>query len=139
MRVEAGRDDDQLGAEFLQLRQDYVFEGGAEFGAAVLRGQRRIDDGVVLAALAAGAGAGKQRHLVRRAIHHRRVGPEDILRAIAVMHVEIDHGRAGDAVFALGVTRGDGRVVEEAKAHWLVDLGVMAGRARRDERILVGA
>src|SRR5712691_4492535 len=30
MCVEAGRDDDQLGAEFLQLRQDHVFECGAE-------------------------------------------------------------------------------------------------------------
>src|ERR1035437_3963841 len=32
--VEAGGDDDQFGAEFLQLRQDHVFERGAEFGAA---------------------------------------------------------------------------------------------------------
>src|SRR6266550_5372683 len=55
MCVEAGRDDDQLGAEFLQARQDHVFERGAEFGAAVFRRQRRIDDGVVLAALAARA------------------------------------------------------------------------------------
>src|SRR5437763_6853402 len=59
MCVEAGRDDDQLGAEFLQARQDHVFEPGAEFGAAVFRRQRRIDDGVVLAALGARAGAGK--------------------------------------------------------------------------------
>src|SRR5882757_1847633 len=34
MRVEAGRNDDQLGAEFLQLRQNQVFECRAEFGAA---------------------------------------------------------------------------------------------------------
>ena len=81
------------GANFSQLRQDHVFERGAEFGAAVFRGQRRVDDGVVLAALAAGAGAGKQRHLVRRAIHHGRIGPEDILGAVAVMDVEIDDRR----------------------------------------------
>src|SRR6266404_4267142 len=55
MCIEAGRDDDQLGAEFLQLRQDHVLERGAEFGAAVFRRQRRVDDVVVLAALAAGA------------------------------------------------------------------------------------
>src|SRR6266481_2396118 len=53
MRIEAGRDDDKLGAEFLQLRQDHVLECGTEFGAAVIRGQRRVDDGVMLAALAA--------------------------------------------------------------------------------------
>ncbi len=34
---------------------------------------------------AAGAGARKQRHLMRRAIHHGRVGPEYILGAVAVM------------------------------------------------------
>ncbi len=139
MPVEAGRDDDQFRAEFLQLRQDDVFEGGAELGAAVFRGQRRIDDGVVLAAFAGGAGAGKQRHLVGRAIHHGRIGPEDILGAVAVMDVEIDDGGAPDPVFALGVARGNGDVVEEAKAHRLVDLGMMAGRPHRHERVVVGA
>src|ERR1700733_9333247 len=39
MGVEAGGDDDQFGAEFLKLRQDHVLERGAEFGAAILRGQ----------------------------------------------------------------------------------------------------
>src|ERR1700674_1746444 len=47
VRVEAGGDDDQLRCKFLQLRQDHVFEGGAEFGAAVFGGQRRVDDIVV--------------------------------------------------------------------------------------------
>src|ERR1700730_16266855 len=139
MCIEAGGDDDQFGTEFPQLRQDHVFERGAEFGAAVLRRQRRVDDGVVLAALAAGAGAGKQRHLMRRAIHHSRIGPENILGAIAVMDVEIDHGGAGYAVFALGVTRGDRGMIEKAKAHRLAGLGMMAWRTRRDERIMMGA
>src|ERR1700730_3437693 len=49
MGIEAGGDDDQFGAEFPQLRQDHVFERGAELGAAVFRGQRRIADGVGLA------------------------------------------------------------------------------------------
>jgi len=67
-------------------------------------------------ALAAGAGAGKQRHLMRRAIHHGRIVPEDILRAVAVMDIEIDDRRAADAVFALGVAGGNGDIVEEAEA-----------------------
>src|SRR6266481_3962755 len=120
MCVEAGGDDDQFGAEFLQLRQDRVFKRGAEFGAAIFRRQRCVDDGVVLAALATRAGAGKQRHLVRRAIHHARIGPENILGAIAMVDVEIDHGGASDAVFALRVTRRDGGMIEEAKAHRFV-------------------
>ena len=137
--VEAGGDDDQFGAELLQLRQDDVLERGTEFDAAVFGRQRRVDDGVVFAALAAGAGAGKQRHLVRRAIHHGRIGPEDILGAVAVMHVEVDHGGTADAVFALGVTRGNRGMIEKAEAHRLADFGVMAGRAHRDERVVVGA
>ena len=110
-------------------------EGGAECLAAVAGAQRRVDDGVVLAALADRAGAGKQRHLVRRAIHHRFVGPENLLRAVAVMHVEIDDRGAGDAVLLLRIARGDGGIVEQAKAHRPRGLGVMAGRARGDEGV----
>jgi hypothetical protein len=53
------------------------------------------------------------------------------------MHVEIDDGRALDAVFALRMARGNRDIVEEAEAHRLADLGVMAGRAHCDEGIAV--
>ena len=88
-----------------------------------------------VAGLDDGAGAGKQRHLVGRAIHHRFVGPENLLRAVAVMHVEIDDRGARDAVLLLRVARRDGGVVEQAKAHRPRGLGVMAGRARGDEGV----
>src|SRR6516165_12536304 len=52
MRVEARRDDDQFWGEFPQMRQDAVFERRAELRAAVLRNKWRIDDVVMLAALA---------------------------------------------------------------------------------------
>ena len=61
--------------------------------------------------------------------------PEDVLRAVAVMDVEIDDRDALGAVGRLGVTRGDGRIVEEAKAHRRRDFGMMAGRARGDEGV----
>ena len=112
-----------------------LFEGGAERLAAVAGPQRRVDDGVVLAGLADRAGAGKERHLVGRAIHHRLVGPENLLRAVAVMHVEIDDRRAGDAVVILRIARGDGGVVEQTKAHRPRGLGMVAGRPRGDEGI----
>ena len=75
-----------------------------------------------------------------RAIHHGLVGPENILRAVAVMDVEIDDRGAGKAVLLLRVARGDGGVVEEAEAHRLRRLGMMAGRPRGDEGVdgLVG-
>ncbi len=45
-------------------------------------------------------GARKQRHLVGRAEHDARVVPENVLSAVAVMHVEIDHRDAAEAVLA---------------------------------------
>jgi len=78
VRVEAGGDDDQFGAELLQLRQDQIFKRGAEPGAAVLGRQRRIDD-VSCSPRSHWRGAWKQRHLVGRAVHHGRIRPENIL------------------------------------------------------------
>ena len=113
MRIESGRDDDELGAEFAQVGQDRVFESGAKFRAAIFRRERRVDDVVVVAAFTAGAGAWEQRHLMRRAIHHGLVAPENILGAIAMVDVEIDHGCAADAVFTLGMARGNSSVIRK--------------------------
>ena len=54
------------------------------------------------------------------------------------MHVEVDHGGAADAVFALRVTCGNRGVVEKAEPHRLGYFGVMAGWADRDERVIMG-
>ncbi len=51
------------------------------------------------------------------------------------MDVEIDNCRALDAVRFLRVARRDGRVIEEAEAHRARRLGVVSGRACRNERI----
>ena len=50
--VEPGRDDDQVGPERLDPRQDRGSRTPRGKLAAVARPQRRVDDGVVLAALA---------------------------------------------------------------------------------------
>src|SRR5579872_3198594 len=63
MSIESCRDDDELRAEFAQIGQDGIFEGRAELGAAILGGERRVDDIIVIAAFPAGAGSGKQWHL----------------------------------------------------------------------------
>ena len=47
-----------------------------------------------------------------RAIHYRLICPEDVLRAVAVMDVEIDDGHAGKTVMTLRIPRGDGGVIE---------------------------
>ena len=51
------------------------------------------------------------------------------------MHVEVDDRGAGDAVMILRIARGNGGVVEQAKAHRACGLGMMAGRPRGDKGI----
>ena len=135
MRVEPGRDDDEVGPEALEPRQDRGLERLAEDVAAVAGPQRRIDDGVAVAALGDGAGAGIERHLVGRAVHHRAVAPEDVLRAVAVMDVPVDDRDALGAMRLLRVPGGDRGIVEEAEPHGAGALGVMAGRAHRREGV----
>ena len=135
MGVEAGRDYQDVRLELAQPRQDHGFERFAEGVAAVAGRERRVDDGVVFAAFADRAGAGIKRHFVGRAIHHGFIGPENILRAVAVMHVEIDDGRALGMVAVLRIARRDRRVVEQAEAHRPRRLGVVAGRANGDEGV----
>ena len=55
--------------------------------------------------------------------------PENILRAVAVMHVEIDHRDALEPMRVTQMQCADRDVVEEAKAHRALALGMMAGRA----------
>src|SRR3546814_4690761 len=72
------------------------------------------------------AGAGIERALVGRGIEQVRIAPERRLGAVAVMHVEIHHRDAVEAVHRACMQRADSDVVEEAEAHGAVRLGVMA-------------
>jgi hypothetical protein len=58
-----------------------------------------------------------------------RVVGEDVLRAVAVMHVEVDHRHPLESVFFQRMGGGNGDVVEEAEAHRLRPLGMVAWRA----------
>ena len=135
MRVEAGGNDDQVGPEIVERRQDARVERLAEQVAAGAGRQRRVDD-VAGAGLVLGAGAGIERHLVGRAVEHRRVVPEDVLGAVAVMDVPVDDGDPLGAVLLLRMAGGDRGIVEQAKTHRGRALGVVAGRPRRDEDVV---
>jgi hypothetical protein len=135
VRVEARRNDEEVGAERLDARQDRGLERLAKGFAAVAGAQRRIDDLIMRAALASLARAGLERHLMRRGVHGARVVPENVLRAVAVMNIEIDHGDTLGAMNGLRMPGGDGRVVEEAKAHRRGAFGMMAGRPRGDKGV----
>ena len=73
---------------------------------------------------------------MRRGVEQIVVGPERGLRAIAVMHVEIDHRYAVGAVLGARMQRGDGDLVEQAEAHGARRLGVVAGRAHGAEGVV---
>ena len=74
------------------------------------------------------AGAGIARALVGGGVEQVGIGGEHSLRAVAVMHVEIDHRDPLHAPPAARMHGGDGGVVEQAEAHRAVRFGVMARR-----------
>ena len=138
MRVEAGGDDDQVRREIVDAPAGCATVKASRKMSLPVRGrQRRVDD-VADAGLVLGAGAGIERHLVGRAVEHARIVPEDVLRAVAVVHVPVDDGDALGAMRLLRMAGGDGGVVEQAEAHGRRLLGMVAGRARRHEDV-VGA
>ena len=74
-------------------------------------------------------GARIQRRLVDRQEEHLRVGVEDVVGAVAVVHVPVDDHHPLAAAHVDRMARGDGDVVEQAEAHRAAGLGVVAGRA----------
>ena len=133
--VEAGGDDHQLRAEVVERGQQAFAPRRAEAIAARPRRQRRIED-VAVAALFDVARVGIQRRLVRAQVQHARVVFEDRLRAVAVVHVEIDDRHALQLAVLDRVRGGDGRAVEQAEAHRHVAGRVVARRTHRAERAL---
>ncbi len=84
-----------------------------------------------------GAGAGIAGRLVGGGVEQVGIGDEDRLRAVAVVHVEIDHRDAPQPPARLRVAGGDGGVVEQAEAHRPAPArrgGPAAGRRRRRAR-----
>ncbi len=67
---------------------------------------------------------------------HGRIVPEDVLRAVAVMHVPVDDRDPLGPVNLLRMARRDRDRVEETEAHGLVLLGVMSRRTRCDKGIV---
>src|SRR3546814_3358912 len=91
MRIEAGRDEHEVGSERPQGRQYAIGHGGAELGAPGTGRQWRVDDVAADAPLVRFPGAGIERVLVRRSVEHRWIVPEHRLGAVSVMPVEVDY------------------------------------------------
>ena len=76
---------------------------------------------------------GVEAALEGRGHQHARVGGEDVLAAVAVVHVEVDEGHALEPVDVERVADAHGDVVEEAEAHRRIARGVVPRRAHGAE------
>src|SRR5581483_8810206 len=75
------------------------------------------------------------RILMRAEEEYRAVGIEDLLRAVAVVNVPVGNENPFGAMPALGVSRGNRDVVEDAESHATPRSGVVTGRAHDAERV----
>ena len=73
---------------------------------------------------------------MHRQVEHFGRGVKRLLRAVAVVDIEIDDQDSLQLKTLLGVLRRDGDIVEHAESHRLVRLCMMTGRTRKRERIL---
>ena len=80
--------------------------------------------------------AGIEGELVRAEEEHIGVVIEDVLGAVAVVHVEIHDEHPPHPMLLLRPARGDGHVGKDAEAHAVVDQGVVARRAHQGEAVL---
>ena len=141
-RVEPCRDHDELGSERSGRGQQPVAERAQDLFAAGVRRERAIDGRVgprARAGFVAHASAGIPRRLVRAKEQDGRVLVEDILRAVAVMHVPVHDQDALQAVALDRVARPDRDIVEDAESHALYRTRVVAGRTQRAEGLLDGS
>jgi MoxR-like ATPase len=75
--------------------------------------------------------------VLKKAHHqHPLVAGNDVFGAVAMVHIEVDHGHTLQPAHIERVARCHGDVVEKAEAHGLAASGVVARRAHRTERVL---
>ena len=130
VRIESGGKQNELRPECFQGGQPAVADGITEGLATVAGFKRRIDD-VRIAPCGGGQfafGKGIQRIFETRQQHDARVVGKNILRAVAVVHVEIQNCHAFQAVFGNQVHGGHGHIVDKAKSRRFVGMRVVAGR-----------
>ena len=136
MGVESARYEDEAGAETAHDGFDDLLEGETILGVAAAR---RKGDVHVRALRLAGAdlislaGAGVERVLVGRTVEHVWVVVERVLRAVAVVNVDIDDRDAFQPVVFPCESRRDRDVVQQTEAHRLSRAGVVPGRPHRGE------
>ena len=130
VRVEAGGDENEFGAEGVQRRQPVPFHGGPKRPSVRAGRQRRVDDVRPPHILQA---VGVVRKLEAGAHQHARRLGEGRHRAVAVVNVEVQDGHPFHARPRQGVRRRHRHAVQETETHRRGLLRMMAGRTHRAE------
>ena len=136
VRVVSGRDQDQVGpvpardwhAHVLDEREKHLVAAPAWHGKV-----EREPLCVAFAHVLERAGAGPEQVLVDAAEEHLARAMEDRVRAVAVMHVPVEHEDPLGAERVERVPRRHRHVREQAEAHRPRVLGVVSRRAQRQE------
>src|SRR5438094_1492094 len=126
--IEPCRDEGHLRLELVERRHPDSLHRRAQSLAVRACGQRHVGHvrrGIV------GAAVGIERMLEYARHHDALVVAEDVLGAVAMVHVEVDDRHALDAVMLERVLGPDSDVVEEAKPHRAGARRVMTRRAHR--------
>ena len=130
MRVEPGRDEQQIGLESADRTCDRL--PGIEV-AVVARPGREGDVHEVVTLLVRTARARVERPLVQRHEENRIVAGDDVLRSVAVVDVPVDDRDALQPELRLCPPCGDRHAVEQAEAHRTIAFGVVPGRTGERE------
>ena len=74
--------------------------------------------------------------LVNAKKKHRIIGFECVLGAIAVVHIPVDNRDSIDSTFGAQIVCSNRNIVEKAKAHDLVEFGMVPGGSDTTERVV---
>ncbi len=137
MAIETGRDKDQGRCELFESRDDFGVEQLNQLGIARSgrKGEvHRETFALSPAGLRGGAGTGIEGVLMGRDEQDIRPVIKNILGAVAVMYIEIDHGDSLAAVLVEGILGGDRNMVDQAETHRTIGSGVVARWTTDDQR-----
>mmetsp|Transcript_19335 Transcript_19335/g.46727 ORF Transcript_19335/g.46727 Transcript_19335/m.46727 type:complete len:217 (-) Transcript_19335:18-668(-) len=134
--VHAVRHDEEVRLEVVDERHDDVLEDGVHVGVVVEVVQGHVErrpKPLALAHLVHVARIGVEKGVsVCGAVEHVGVGPEDVLGAVAVVHVPVEYEDLPSAVFGASILRTNGGIVEEAESLSLIGTRVVTRGSHDD-------
>ena len=138
MCVVARREEDNLRFETSCQRGEDLLKGIQVALIAYVRWEGHVH-GRAVAALGAHLGGGPRARivgeLVRAEEEHTRIVIEDVLGAVAVVHVEVHDQHALNTMLLLCPARGDRHIGKYTEAHPVVDQRMMAGWADQRQAV----